>query len=692
MSSAPAQVMAWSFGLAAAFFLVFGMQLLGGGHNPRRTFALRMAAALSLAWAAAGLAFGWTGLWFAWWSATLLDSLRIGAWLFFLFELLTPESGSLPAAMMRVRNVLLSVVVVRVIVDLGVPIGLGATELAGQLTFACALASGVAGLVGTEQLFRNFPAESRWSIKPLCLGLVAAFFFDIYVFAEALLYRRMDLTLWAARGIAAALAVPLVAVSAARSRDWDFRISLSRQLVFHSAALALAGVFLIVVAAAGYWVRYFGGEWGRALQAMLLFSGLLAVGLLFFSGSARSYLRVSLSKHLFRYRYDYRAEWLRFTQGLVSGGATKNPAVATIGGLADMVESTGGLLWMADAKGVFVPRARLNHPEVSAIESADSPLIGFLRTRQWIVDLEQLRSQPSVYDGFKVPAWLEEVPDAWLIVPLLTGEDLVGFAVLLTARTRFEVDWEVLDLLKTAARQAAVQLAGAQAAEALLEAQKFDSFNRMSAFVVHDLKNLVAQMHLMLRNADRHAGNPEFQQDMLDTVRHVHDRMKALMQQLQEKRSIDPAREIELGELMRRVALGKRHQQPQVSVDAALPVRVMGHPERMERVLAHLVQNALDATEHDGIVGVRVSAEQGDARIEIHDTGCGMSPQFVRERLFKPFQTTKDAGMGIGTYETFQYVTELGGRMEVDSEPGRGTRIAVFLPAAAPSAVTVSAA
>ncbi len=182
----------------------------------------------------------------------------------------------------------------------------------------------------------------------------------------------------------------------------------------------------------------------------------------------------------------------------------------------------------------FAQAARWNMPADAAAEAADSEFIRFLSDTGWVVNLEEFRSSPERYRELRLPHWLSELPNAWLIIPLANADELIGFVVLATARTRIDVNWEVNDLLKTAARQAATFLGQMQATEALLEARKFDAFNRMSAFVVHDLKNIVAQLSLMLRNAERHRDNPEFQKDMLMTVEHSVERMKQLMLQLRE--------------------------------------------------------------------------------------------------------------------------------------------------------------
>ena len=259
---------------------------------------------------------------------------------------------------------------------------------------------------------------------------------------------------------------------------------------------------------------------------------------------------------------------------------------------------------------------------------------------------------------------------------------MIGFVVLLGPRTPVEINWEVLDLLKTAQRQAASYIARMQTAEALIDAQKFDAFNRMSAFVVHDLKNLVAQLSLMLKNAERYKENPDFQADMLETVAHAEQKMRDLMQQLQNKTSIDRDRTVELGGMLERIRRQREHLEPTVTLSLDdTPLWVRANPERLERVVGHIVQNALDATDGTGMVNACLrQGEDAAALIRVQDTGCGMKPGFIRDNLFKPFQSTKRSGMGIGVFEARQYLRELGGDIQVASELGKGTTMELRLP------------
>lgn len=664
--------------IACGAYALFWIYLLLGWRKRPRGGVLLLAVGASALWALANGFVVWspsaTVLTLAWTS----DIVRQVSWLGFVIILLRAVSARV------VRWPVVATAAVAIAQVLGV-LGLDLRFLPqATLHLGSFLAGSVLGLVLIEQLFRSVPPDSRWALKPLCLGLSAGYVFELYLFADGFLFGQLDADVWAVRGVAHALTLPLVAVSAARNPDWALRISVSRDAVFHSTALALSGAYLLVIAAAGYYVRYFGGDWGRALQLALFFAGLLLLSVFLVSGAQRARLRVFLNKHLFPYRYDYRSEWLRFTQALSSADGALDLGESVIKGLCDLVESPGGVLWLRASGGHgFHVQSRLNHPAIAVTEDEDSSFCRFLTEREWVINLEEYRSGSTNYATLALPAWLSAIPSAWLVLPLKSAGVLIGFVLLSAPRTPVDVNWEVLDLLKTAQAQAASYLSRMQAVEALIESRKFDSFNRMSAFVVHDLKNLVAQLSLMLKNAERHRHNPAFQDDMLETVANVETRMRALMAQLQEKRSIDPPRRVEIAALVERLRLTKRHQLPAIEFDPGSlgTVEVIAHPERLERVIGHVLQNALEATQDDGRVAVNIKpASDGSVVLSIEDNGCGMTREFIREQLFRPFQTSKTGGMGIGAFEAQQYIREIGGSIAVDSEPGEGTRVSITLP------------
>jgi putative PEP-CTERM system histidine kinase len=681
--SALATIAAWSYALALGSYVVFAARMALGWHRSIRAALLLSAVLATVLWAACVVATTLSDSPGVWVAASASDTIRYAIWFAFVGNLLWGAPGAdVPPPFPRwvVAAVVLGLLA-SVLLGNSLPFARLLGIQGARTEFGLRLGLAVFGLMLIEQLISRTRPQARWAIKPLCVALAGIFGYELLLYADAMLFGRLDADIWAARGIANAMVVPLIAIAAARNPRWTIEMHVSREVVFQSTALLVSAIFLLAVAVAGYAVRYLGGDWGRTLQIELLFAASLVFAVLATSGRIRSKLRVFISKHFFSYRYDYRQEWLRFTRTLSTENSGQALQERVIVALADLVESPAGMLWLSDGQRTFRPEARWNMPAVDAFEPSDGALAAFLARTGWVVSVNDVASSPAQYENLRIPVWMAAIRHAWLIVPLLSGSELVGFVVLATPRTLVEVDWEVRDLLKTASRQAASYLGQLQATDALLEARKFDAFNRMSAFVVHDLKNLVAQLSLMLRNAERHRGNPEFQRDMLTTVEHVVEHMNKLMLQLRAGTTpVENARPIDLEPVVRRVCAAKSGHDVQLALDLAPGVVSLGHEDRLEHVIAHLVQNAIDATASGGRVSVRLHRDGRYAVLEVADTGIGMTPEFIRERLFKPFETTKAQGMGIGVYESSQYITGLGGKILVDSEPARGTRIRVLLP------------
>src|SRR6185312_1611094 len=245
-----------------------------------------------------------------------------------------------------------------------------------------------------------------------------------------------------------------------------------------------------------------------------------------------------------------------------------------------------------------------------------------------------------------LPQWLHAISRAWLVVPLIQHRKLFGFVVLAQPRSKVKLNWEVSDLLKVAGKQAASYLAQNEAANALLVARQFESFNRMSTFVVHDLKNLVSQLSLLLSNAEKHKKNPEFQEDMVETVYLSVQKMKRILEKLKSGGSSEKPAPLLLAPLLQEAVKSKSVVEPKPVLEIEdAGMAVYANSVRLERVVGHLIQNAIEATARTGQVRVRLKKEESFAVVEIKDTGHGMSEEFIRERLFRPFESTKSAGM-----------------------------------------------
>jgi putative PEP-CTERM system histidine kinase len=270
----------------------------------------------------------------------------------------------------------------------------------------------------------------------------------------------------------------------------------------------------------------------------------------------------------------------------------------------------------------------------------------------------------------------------WAGIPLLHSDHLVGMVVLEHPYVRRPLDWEDLDLFRTAGIQAASYLAEARSQEALANAQRFDEFNRRFAFIMHDIKNLVSQLSLVARNAERHADNPEFRADMIATLQSSVKKMNDLLARLSRGKGAEPEplRPTPLQSLVAGVAAVKRRSHP-VELFGSADLSVLADPVRLEQALAHIVQNAIDASRPGEPVRILLSTQGGEVSIDVIDSGIGMSADFVRTRLFQPFASTKESGFGIGAYEARSIVAAMGGRLDVESREGEGSRFTITLPA-----------
>ena len=675
-------IAAVGYGLAALAFLGLSGLIVASWRQRPQGRLLVLATGLGTVWGALS-ALTALGL-----SPPLLglaaEVARNGAWLALLLHILRlrlPSGATLPAPL-RVIRLLGGLLVGGLLLASFMP-AIAPTQpvLAGWAANLALVLLAVIGLVLVEQVYRSTRPEDRWAIKFLCLGLGGLFVFDFYLYANAALFNALDAHVWTARGYVAALVTPLIAVSAARNPEWSAPVGLSRSMAFHTASLLGAGIYLLLIAGAGYYLRLFGGEWGDVVQTVFLFAAAMLLALLMFSGTLRARLRVFLSKHFFSYRYDYRKEWLDFTRTLTEGQPGERLCERAVEALAKLVESNGGALWMHEGHAGYQRASHWNWGDLYGTEPAGSPFVEWLAAKQWVVDLDELKASPELYGDLELPAWIRDAEDAWLVVPLMLHDELLGFVVLKHSLGNVSFNWEVSDLLKVAARQAAAHLAQMRASNQLIVARQFESFTRTTTFVIHDLKNLVAQLSLLLANAEKHKDNPEFQADMLDTVENAVARMNKVLTQLRRGSDEAQAQSVALADILSDAVASKQAFKLRPAVD--LPpasLRVRAERERLTRAIGHLLQNALEATPPGGNVTLRGFLESAQAIVEIIDSGSGMDDTFIRTRLFQPFDSTKGAGMGIGAYECRETIRALGGQLEVDSTPGRGTRFRLSLP------------
>ncbi|MGB5715686.1 MAG: XrtA/PEP-CTERM system histidine kinase PrsK [Gammaproteobacteria bacterium] len=621
-----------------------------------------------------------------------MEVLRYLAWYIFLLKLLEPaarnNSGyrgylgwALPLSSGFVMLVLLAGQLMHYLP------GFEGMQQLLVLNLAAHVLLAIIGLLIVEQLFRNASARHRWAIKYLFIGAGGIFAYDFYMYANALLFRDMDTDLWNARGIVTLLAVPLLTLSAARNRDWSHNLFVSRDIVLHATTVMGAGLYLLVMAAAGYYLREFGGSWGRIVQVSFLALAVFLLVAVLFSGQFRSQLRVFLGKHFYKNKYDYRHEWLQLTGELNKKNAGEDEFESVVRVIARIVDARAGLLWLRDEHSRFKNVAAWQTTGIDVVIAADDALIRFLEDKAYVINLQELEACAGEYEGLDVPDCLSSIDRCWLIVPLVSMNALAGFIVLANPMVMREVNWEDRDLLKTAAMQISSYLTVLMTTDALAEARQFEAFNRISSYMVHDLKNIAAELELVARNAVKHKTNPEFIDDAFATIDDTAASIKRLLEQLRNRHvKAEKQVTIDLAMLVNTV-LGKQADvlpRPQLRQSVSC-CRVIAAKDRLQHVLIHLIDNARQATGQNGSITISLSVEAGDAPmcvVAIADDGQGMDADFIRNRLFKPFDTTRgNAGMGIGMYESREFIRQLQGDIRVQSEPGKGTVVSLYIPA-----------
>ena len=552
-----------------------------------------------------------------------------------------------------------------------------------------ALLIAVSGLVILEQIVRNTRRDYAWNMKFLGIGLALMFVYDFAMQADAVLFNRVDPEMEALRSIAYALAAPLLMLVADRNATHSMSFSLSRRFVFHSGVLLLTGTYLLLMTVAAYYLRLFGGDWGQILQTLFLIVALVAGATVATSRSLREQFRAVLNRNLFEARYDYREEWTRITNALSSGDGDGSLEQRAIHCISDAIQSPGGALWTRTPADSLVCAGRLMTgwrdpvpPEVAA------RLIAFFEMRPWVIDLEEYASgAPQYADLGRIDAWIEGLDGARFVVPLMIDDRLFGVVGVRQPLVDVEYATEDFDLMRLAGRQVASFLSQQYASETLSRDREFQAFSQMSAFVIHDIKTVVSQLSLLTTNAERHRDNPEFIDDMIATTAHAVQRMQKLINHLRPSEAAEPGRQraiVQLEAVVRSAMAELAGGQPVPRIESCgQPLPVSAEEDTLKNIIGHIVRNAQEATPADGKLTLSLDRQAGWARLMVTDSGAGMSETFLRNDLFKPFASTKGlTGMGVGAYQSREYLRSLGGDLTVTSREGHGTEFILSIPLA----------
>ena len=397
--------------------------------------------------------------------------------------------------------------------------------------------------------------------------------------------------------------------------------------------------------------------------------------------------RVMRVKRHHAFRVDYRAQWMQLTRQLSQTHplARESLGEQCLDALCATLRAPGGVLWSRDPEGRFRLEAHRGIAQAARFEDI-SPVTAWLAAREWIIDLDEWRRTPGQYAGLELPQALQSDPAAWLVVPLRTSGTLRAVALLHRPDSDACFDWETRDLLNAAATQMAALLALGDTAQRLVQAERFDAFNRSVAFALHDLKSLVSQLSLLADTAARDRDAPESGRELVPALNEIATQMRALLQGLRPVPVAEPVWTPIAPVLARARAsiTGRDSQRIEERIDPQVHERtVHADPERLARIIRHLLQNAVEATAAADIIHLEVQQEGEWLCLRIADSGPGVDPRLNPIHQLQPFVTTKPDGYGLGLFECQSYLAEVGGRWQMESRSEGGTVWRLWLPSRA---------
>jgi putative PEP-CTERM system histidine kinase len=534
-------------------------------------------------------------------------------------------------------------------------------------------------LINFESTLRASSGTTRWKIKHALIGIGGIMALLIYYYSQALLYRSIDMNLIPVRSAVIFICSLLIMVSLFRQTFQGEEIAVSRGIFYRSLVLVVVGIYLFGLGIVGTGMRYFGENTGKYLLIAIIFiSGIILISILF-SEELRRKVTVFISKNFYRNKYDYRSQWLQFTQRISSAKSFDALLISVLEGISHVIGTETQSLWLynrtTESFHIVQP---LDTAYGSYTVSNSNNLIAYCKEKGWIFNVKDRDRNTEIFDSNKD---FFETTKASLIVPLLTGGNVIGFIILGRSFSNDEYNYEDYDILKTLARQASSAILSAKLSEELAEAREMEAMGRVSSFIIHDLKNLVYTLSMTSENAMDNMDNPEFQKDMTRTISNTVERMNRLIRKLSDMpKKVELNREkTDILELVLETAEPYINGKARITVESSEPVTGYIDRDEMRKVLVNLIINAMEAS-NDGEITIRTGGNSSMAYISVSDRGCGMSEEYVEKHLFRPFRSTKKKGLGIGLYQCKTVVEAHGGDIRVKSHEGEGTEFMIYLP------------
>ena len=542
-------------------------------------------------------------------------------------------------------------------------------------------------LMNLERTFRSAVGTMQWRIKFIVLGLGIIFGARFYSCSQALLFSGNHLVLINVETAALLLGCTLMSVAYLRKGFSEIDVYPSHAVLQTSLTVLLAGGYLFVIGILAEIVARTGKAEGFAREAFVVLLGVAVLAVLLLSNRVRQSIQGFVSRHFKRPEHDFRKVWTNFTHAMSSVVEQAGLCSAAAKLISETFDALSVTIWLFDEQQQHLTLAtstsQLAHkiqneyPDVSVVSSL-SELRGVSQPfdlekakKGWALALRKISASQFRTGGHRICA------------PLLSGERWLGVAVLADRVGGAPYTLEELELLKCIADQVAAALLNLRLTQEIMRGKEIEAFQMMSAFFVHDLKNAASTLSLMLQNLPIHFDDPAFREDALRGIGEAANRINQIIGRLsllRHKVELEPV-EFDLNLLVNE-SLESLNVAPEVKLVKTLqPLpKLIADREQLQSVITNLLLNARDAVGMEGQVTVETGERGGWAALSVADDGCGMSAAFLRDSLFRPFQTTKKKGLGIGMFQSRMIVEAHRGSIEVKSSPGIGTTFRVLLP------------
>lgn len=550
------------------------------------------------------------------------------------------------------------------------------------------LLGSVVVLMNLERTYRAAVGTMRWRIKFMIIGLGLIFGAQVYTSSQIMLFRAVDLSLPVVNSVALLFGCSLILRSLLREGHFNADVYPSQAFLQNSFTVFIAGIYLLIIGVFAKVVAFLGGDASFTVKAFFVLVALVALSLVVLSDRVRLTTRRFLSRHFQRPFYDYRTVWWKFTQGTARRVEQGDLCAETVKLVSEIFQALSVTIWLVAenrdrlilAASTSLSAGRTGELELNSVETCEvleamgirtDPVDLDASTEQWAIALRRLQPDEFHKGGNRI------------CVPLIAGGELLGLMTLGDRVSGMPFSLQDFDLLKSIGAQIAANLLNIKLSQRLLQGKQLEAFQAMSSFFVHDLKNTASTLSLMLQNLPIHFNDPRFREDALRgisrTVTHINDLIERLGL-LRRELTIQPVE----GDLNQSVTDALKCLPPAPSIELLKELRplpkVRLDPAQIQNVVTNLVLNAKDAVGNGGEIRVETARQNGWAVLTVADNGCGMNPEFIRRSLFRPFQTTKKQGIGIGMFQCKMIVEAHHGRIEVQSELAKGTTFRIMLP------------